>query len=141
MNWNSFVDRFDQMTCILSVEKKPDGGCGTIRIATGNKPYLDSLALAAGGLDLDSDKNSQAGGDEFMILLRKTDPGDMAKKIADIKEKSAMFDHVSFSAGCAAFTRSRDIREALSRADARMYEDKTAYYQSRSSRPRQDRPR
>ena len=47
------------MTCILSVEKKPDGGCGTVRIVTGNKKYLDSLALAAGGVDLDSDEKTE----------------------------------------------------------------------------------
>ena len=31
------------MTCIVSVEKLPDGGCGEIRIVTGNKAYIDSI--------------------------------------------------------------------------------------------------
>ena len=58
MDWKSFVDRFDSMTCVLSVEKKPGGGYGTIRIVTGNEKYIDSLALAAGGVGLDSDKKA-----------------------------------------------------------------------------------
>lgn len=59
MDWKSFVERFDSMTCIISVEKKTDGGCGTVRIVTGNRRYLDSLALAAGGVDLDSEQKAE----------------------------------------------------------------------------------
>ena len=59
MDWESFVSRFDSMTCILSVEKKPGGGCGTVRMVTGNRKYLDSLALAAGGVEMDSDKKAE----------------------------------------------------------------------------------
>ena len=54
MNWNAFAETFDPMTCVLSVEKKPGGGYSTIRIVTGNQKYLDSIALAAGGVDRDS---------------------------------------------------------------------------------------
>ena len=43
MNYQEFVDQFETMTCILSVEKKGDGGYGTIRIVTGNKAYMDSI--------------------------------------------------------------------------------------------------
>ena len=48
MDWKSFSEHFDTMTCVISVEKKPDGKCGTVRIVTGNRKYLDSLELAAG---------------------------------------------------------------------------------------------
>ena len=58
MDWTRFAEHFDSMTCILSVETKPDGGCGTVRIVTGNRRYLDSLALAAGGVDMGSDKKA-----------------------------------------------------------------------------------
>ena len=54
-----FAEHFDAMTCILSVEKKPDGKCGTVRIVTGNRKYLDSLALAAGDVGIDSEKKVQ----------------------------------------------------------------------------------
>ena len=59
MNWKSFVDRFEPTTCILSVEKKPGGGCGTIRIVDGNEKYIDSIALAGGGVEMDSDRKSE----------------------------------------------------------------------------------
>ena len=56
MDWKGLADCFDPMTCVLSVEKKPDGRCGMIRIVTGNRKYIDSLALAAGDVSLDSTK-------------------------------------------------------------------------------------
>ena len=59
MDLKGFVDFFDTMTCVLSVEKKPGGGYGTIRIVTGNGKYLESLALAAGGVEMDSDKKAE----------------------------------------------------------------------------------
>ena len=59
MDWKCFADRFEPMTCVLSVEKKADGGYGTVRIVTGNEKYIDSLALAAGGVEMDSDKKAE----------------------------------------------------------------------------------
>ena len=59
MDWKRFIDTIGPISCVLSVEKKPGGGYGAIRIVTGNKGYLDSLALAAGGVDLDSDKKTE----------------------------------------------------------------------------------
>ena len=47
------------MTCILSVEKKPDGGFGAVRIVHGNGKYIDSLALAAGGVEIGSEKRAE----------------------------------------------------------------------------------
>ena len=43
MNYQDFVDGFELTTCIISVEKFPDGGYGNIRIVAGNKPYIDSI--------------------------------------------------------------------------------------------------
>ncbi len=56
MDWRAFADRFGAMTCVLSVEKKPDGTCGTIRIVTGNQKYLASLELAGGSVDVGNEK-------------------------------------------------------------------------------------
>lgn len=44
MDLNEFVNGFGSMTCVLSVEAKPEGGYGTIRIEAANKLYVDSLA-------------------------------------------------------------------------------------------------
>ena len=43
MDFQKFVDGFHSMTCIMSVEKLPDGKYGEIRIVTGNKAYIDSI--------------------------------------------------------------------------------------------------
>ena len=42
MDLQEYVDQFDSMTCIMSVEKKPDGSYGKIRIEVGNKAYLST---------------------------------------------------------------------------------------------------
>ena len=76
------------------------------------------------------DEIYRVGGDEFMILLHKTDESDLQDKILEIKKKSGMFEHVSFSAGYALLGQRKDIREALAKADSAMYEDKQRYYQS-----------
>lgn len=38
MDFISFVNMIDIMTCIISVETKDDGSYGDIRIVTGNAP-------------------------------------------------------------------------------------------------------
>ena len=46
------ADGFDAMTCVISVERLPDGGCGTIRIVTGNRKYLDSIEHPEPGTEM-----------------------------------------------------------------------------------------
>ena len=43
MDFQSFVDNIDMPCCVLSVEKRPDGKCGVIRICVSNKPYKDVM--------------------------------------------------------------------------------------------------
>lgn len=43
MDLQDYVDQFDSMTCIMSVEKNPDGSVGKIRIEVGNKAYLSTF--------------------------------------------------------------------------------------------------
>ena len=52
MDFQQVVDSFDAMTCVISVEKRPDGGYGKIRIVTGNQAYLDSIEHPAPGTEL-----------------------------------------------------------------------------------------
>jgi hypothetical protein len=60
------------MTCVLSVEKKPDGGYGTIRIVTGTESYINTIALAAGGVDLDTDKKVEfVPNSEYTLYIPK----------------------------------------------------------------------
>ena len=43
MDFQKFVDGFESMTCIVSVEELPDGQYGKIKIVAGNKAYVDSI--------------------------------------------------------------------------------------------------
>ena len=43
MDYQKFVECIEPMTCVLSVEKLPNGSYGKIRIVTGNKAYIDSI--------------------------------------------------------------------------------------------------
>ena len=42
MDLQNFINNCDSVSCIMSVEKKPDG-YGDIRIVTGNQAYIDSI--------------------------------------------------------------------------------------------------
>ena len=48
MNFQQVVDHMGAMTCVVSVEKKPGGGYGDIRIVTGNRAYIDSIERPMG---------------------------------------------------------------------------------------------
>lgn len=43
MDYKKFADTISAMTCIISIEKKPNGKYGEIRIVDGNKAYIDSI--------------------------------------------------------------------------------------------------
>ena len=43
VDFQKVVDGIAAMTCVVSVEKLPNGGCGDFRIVTGNKAYIDSI--------------------------------------------------------------------------------------------------
>lgn len=43
MDFQKFVDNYKAMTCIISVERKDDGSCGTIRIVAANAAYIASI--------------------------------------------------------------------------------------------------
>lgn len=43
MDFQGYLETCDSVTCIMSVEKKPDGGYGDIRIVAGNQAYIDSI--------------------------------------------------------------------------------------------------
>lgn len=55
-DFQTIVDGFAAMTCIVSVEKLPDGGYGKIRIVTGNQSYIDSIEHPVGEVRMLSQK-------------------------------------------------------------------------------------
>lgn len=80
------------------------------------------------------DEIFRAGGDEFFVMMRDTSEEQIKEKIAEIRKKSEMFENVSFSIGYCLLEKDCDIRDALSRADAMMYEDKDDYYRRNGGR-------
>ncbi len=43
MDFQPFVDRVGMPCCVMSVEKRPDGSCGEIRIVAANRPYRETM--------------------------------------------------------------------------------------------------
>ena len=43
IDYQAIVDGMTAMSCVVSVETLPDGGCGTIRLVCGNRAYVDSI--------------------------------------------------------------------------------------------------
>ena len=43
VDYQAIVDGMTAMSCVVSVETLPDGGCGTIRLVCGNRAYVDSI--------------------------------------------------------------------------------------------------
>ena len=56
MDFQKIADSMTAMTCVVSVEKKPDGGRGKFRIVAGNRAYVDSIENPAPGTKMLSDR-------------------------------------------------------------------------------------
>lgn len=56
MDFQAFVDNFDAMTCVISVEMLESGHYGDIRLVAGNKAYVDSIETVWDGPQLMSNK-------------------------------------------------------------------------------------
>ena len=52
MDFQKVADSIGAMTCVVSVEKRPEGGYGDIRIVTGNKAYIDSIEHPVGEVQM-----------------------------------------------------------------------------------------
>ncbi|MCR4846042.1 MAG: diguanylate cyclase, partial [Eubacterium sp.] len=71
----------------------------------------------------------RAGGDEFTIILLGVTAEEIDAKIDAIRKASENYDKVSLSLGGCVVDDSRNVREALRKADEYMYDDKEKYYQ------------
>ena len=43
MEFQSFIDKIEPMSCIISVDSFSDGSYGNIRLVTGNEAYIKSI--------------------------------------------------------------------------------------------------
>ena len=69
MDLQEYVDHFDSMTCIMSVEKNPDGSVGKIRIEVGNKAYLSTFEKSDESQATMNDGNGFTPGLEYTQYL------------------------------------------------------------------------
>ena len=72
----------------------------------------------------------RAGGDEFSIIVKDVTEEEIEQKIEEIRSREGAYEKLSFALGGSAVPDARRIREALRKADERMYEDKAKYYES-----------
>ena len=79
----------------------------------------------------------RAGGDEFTVIISDITEEKLLEKAGELREAGQRYDDVSFSIGTCIKADGTDVREALKIADARMYEDKRAYY---AAHPEKRRP-
>ena len=70
MDLQDYVNHFDSMTCIISVEKKSDGSYGKIRIEVGNPAYVASFDKANAPIAM-KDENGFVPGCEYTTYLPK----------------------------------------------------------------------
>ena len=70
----------------------------------------------------------RAGGDEFTVILTGVTTKELEKKVADLREVSQKYEHVIFAIGYCVEEDFTKAREALKRADEKMYEDKKLFY-------------
>ena len=63
MDLQKYADIFSPPTCIVSVQKRSDGGYGEIRIAAGNKSYVDMIEMR---INSDSFNVSEDNGGKFV---------------------------------------------------------------------------
>ncbi|MFI2752159.1 GGDEF domain-containing protein [Cellulomonas sp. P22] len=70
------------------------------------------------------DYAARFGGEEFVLLLARTRPGQALTAVDVLRAEWAEISEVTFSAGIASFSRSRDAAQTLAGADAALYRAK-----------------
>jgi diguanylate cyclase (GGDEF)-like protein len=71
----------------------------------------------------------RAGGDEFLIIAKDESKDILNSKVETLRIKSDDPNKISFAVGFYYEEKGGDIRAAMREADARMYEDKKAFYE------------
>ena len=70
----------------------------------------------------------RAGGDEFTVILPGKSEDEINESIAQLQQTIPKYEQLSMAIGGYVTGDSHDIREALRKADERMYEDKRSFY-------------
>lgn len=70
----------------------------------------------------------RVGGDEFLIIATKTNPAEFQKMEDILRKNSERPNRAHYAVGACHSEEAEDIRKAMQKADARMYEVKEEYY-------------
>ncbi len=90
---------------------------------------LKDVASVLNDIDAKNNEIYRVGGDEFMIIASATDRDEFEKLQDSLLKNSERDGRAHFAVGSCHSDEDNDIRRAMQKADARMYERKAEYYQ------------
>jgi diguanylate cyclase (GGDEF)-like protein len=137
-NRNAMNNRISEDVNGTRLIKKPFGvffidvnGLKTINDTQGHLAgdnLLKDVALTLKELEGDNIEIYRVGGDEFLIIAPKTSPAEFLKLEEELKSKCELPNRAHFAVGSCHSDENDDVRKAMQKADARMYEVKEEYY-------------
>lgn len=137
-NRNAMNNRISEDVNGTRLIKKPFGvffidvnGLKTINDTQGHLAgdnLLKDVALTLKELNGENIEIYRVGGDEFLIITPKTSPAEFLKIEEELKSKCELPNRAHFAVGSCHSDENDDVRRAMQKADARMYEVKEEYY-------------
>ena len=137
-NRNAMNNRISEDVNGTRLIKKPFGvffidvnGLKTINDTQGHLAgdnLLKDVALTLKELEGDNIEIYRVGGDEFLIITPQTSPAEFLKLEEELKSKCELPNRAHFAVGSCHSDENDDVRKAMQKADARMYEVKEEYY-------------
>ena len=89
---------------------------------------LKDVASTLKELKSDNVEIYRVGGDEFLIITPKTSPAEFLRIEEELRSKCELPNRAHFAVGSCHSDENDDVRKAMQKADARMYEVKEEYY-------------
>ena len=137
-NRNAMNNRISEDVNGTRIIKKPFGvffidvnGLKTINDTQGHiagDNLLKDVASALKELDNSKMEIYRVGGDEFLIILPETTPAEFLRLENELKANCERPNRAHFAVGSCHSDENDDVRKAMQKADARMYEVKEEYY-------------
>ena len=86
------------------------------------------MASTLKGLEGKNNEIYRVGGDEFLIITPGMAPAEFLRLEEELKQKCELPNRAHFAVGSCHSDEHDDIRKAMQKADARMYDVKEEYY-------------
>ncbi|MBQ9003763.1 MAG: GGDEF domain-containing protein, partial [Eggerthellaceae bacterium] len=115
---------------LKTVNDKEGHNAGDLLLKNGAKALLKAFT---------ADEVFRAGGDEFVVIVPGISQDELAHRVETVRQAAHDADGVEFAIGYCVASDGAAIRAALIEADARMYEDKRAYYDAHPEKDRRAR--